>query len=135
MPNAENLIPNSQRTREELQANGRKGGFASGVSKRQGKSLRECATMLMALPVEDKRKLAQLVKRGVPQEDANNMMLLVYTAFKCAVAGSPKWGKMLFDLLEKETTQDGGELGGSPLGVFLTTTSEDMDTDDLPEVQ
>lgn len=137
MPNVDNLKPfgSGARTREEELALNAKGGVNSGVSRNKAKSLRECAAMLMSLPVEDKRKLAQMVKRGVPQEDANNMMLLVYTAFKCAVAGSPKWGKMLFDLLEKETSQDGGDLGGSPLGVFLNATSEDMNTDDLPEVQ
>lgn len=102
MPNAENLIPNSQRTREELQANGRKGGFASGVSKRQGKSLREALAVLMALPVQDKRRLSKLADSGVDGENADNMMLLALTAFEKATKGDPRWGKMLFDALNKE---------------------------------
>lgn len=110
MPHAENLIPNSERTREELQENGRKGGFASGVSKRQGKSLREALAILMALPVQDKRKLSKLVNGGVDSENADNMMLLALTAFEKATRGDPRWGKMLFDVLDKES--GGGTTAG-----------------------
>ena len=41
-----NLIPNSERSPEELREMGRKGGIKSGESRRRNKRLRECAALL-----------------------------------------------------------------------------------------
>ncbi len=137
MPNEKNLKPFGQghRTPEEELGIQRRGGNNSGISRRKARSLKESAQLLLSLPVQDKRKLSQMLKRGVPADDADNMMLLVYTAFHYAIKGNPRWGKMLFDLLDKDDAQGGDDLGGSPLEAFLAATSEDMDTSDLPEVQ
>ena len=37
------IIPNSQRTRDELREMGRKGGIASGKARRRRKLIRDCA--------------------------------------------------------------------------------------------
>lgn len=45
--NAGNLIPNSQRTRQELQEMGRKGGIASGKSRRKNRELKKMAGWIL----------------------------------------------------------------------------------------
>lgn len=48
MANEQNLTPfTSEQSREEAAANGRKGGIASGESKRKKKQLRECIEYLL----------------------------------------------------------------------------------------
>mgnify|MGYP001778269063 FL=1 len=59
-----NLIPNSERSPEELREMGRKGGIKSGESRRRNKRLRECATLLteVFLESEEGRKLIETFK-------------------------------------------------------------------------
>lgn len=45
--NAGNLIPNSQRTRQELQEMGRKGGIASGKVRRKNRELKKMAGWIL----------------------------------------------------------------------------------------
>ena len=45
--NAGNLIPNSQRTRQELQEMGRKGGIASGKARRKNWELKKMAGWIL----------------------------------------------------------------------------------------
>lgn len=45
--NAGNLIPNSQRTRHELQEMGRKGGIASGKARRKNRELKKMAGWIL----------------------------------------------------------------------------------------
>lgn len=45
--NEQNLIPNSQRSREELQEMGRKGGIASGKTRRRNRELRKLARCVL----------------------------------------------------------------------------------------
>ncbi len=45
--NAGNLIPNSQRTRQELQEMGRKGGIASGKARRKNRELKKMAGWIL----------------------------------------------------------------------------------------
>ena len=48
MANAENLIPNSQRTPEELREMARKGGIASGKARAERKTLKEELLLLLS---------------------------------------------------------------------------------------
>ena len=52
--NKDNLIPNTERTPEELREQTRKGGIASGESRRRRKSMREWAEVFGAMPVKVK---------------------------------------------------------------------------------
>lgn len=49
MANEQNLIPNSERTPEELREQTRKGGIASGEARRRKKTMREWAEVIGAL--------------------------------------------------------------------------------------
>lgn len=54
MANEQNLIPNSERSPDEVRKNGRKGGIASGKARRNKKLLRECLEELLEKEMTDK---------------------------------------------------------------------------------
>lgn len=102
MPSVQNLIPFDQRTEEEAREAGRKGGIASGVSRRRKRDLREAAELYLSLPVADKRQLARLSKAGVETEDADNQMAIVAGLAMKAMRGDARAAKLLFDLLPEQ---------------------------------
>lgn len=53
MANEQNLIPNSQRTPEELREMTRKGGIASGIARMRKKHGKELARMILDLGISD----------------------------------------------------------------------------------
>lgn len=57
MANEQNLIPNSQRSPEEVRENGRKGGIKSGEVRRAKKTFRELMKDYGSLPSEDRPEL------------------------------------------------------------------------------
>lgn len=102
MPNAKNIIPNSERTAEERREIAAAGGRASGESRRRKKSLREAAELYLSLPVSDKRKWNKLSEEGVPPEDVDNQMAIIAGLTIKAVKGDAKAAKVLFDLLPSD---------------------------------
>lgn len=69
MANEQNLIPNSQRTPEELREMTRKGGIASGKARRAKKTLREIGDMLGGLDIKSEKNKQILRDAGVCDED------------------------------------------------------------------
>lgn len=102
MPNAKNIIPNSERTAEERREIAAAGGRASGESRRRKKSLREAAELYLSLPVSDKRKWNKLSEEGVPPEDVDNQMAIIAGLTIKAAKGDAKAAKVLFDLLPSD---------------------------------
>ena len=116
MPNEKNLIPNSERTPEELRRITAAGGRASGVSRRRKKSLREAADLYLSLPVANTRAWNKLARDGVDPEDVDNQMAIIAGLTIKAVKGDAKAAKVLFDLLgetgdEYESAQQTREHG------------------------
>lgn len=99
MPNEQNLIPNSERSPEELREMAANGGRASGEARRRKKSLREAAELYLSLPVSDKRAWNKLAKDGVEPEDVDNQMAIIAGLSIKAAKGDAKAAKLLFDLL------------------------------------
>ena len=58
MANAENLIPNSERSPSELRAQTRKGGIASGKARREKKLFRETLETLLSMPMNNGKEMA-----------------------------------------------------------------------------
>lgn len=75
MANIQNLIPNSERTPEELREMTRKAGIASGEARRRKKSLREKAKLLMSLSVQDQEELYKAKELGLADEDIDLEMV------------------------------------------------------------
>lgn len=70
--NEQNLIPNSQRTPEQLREQTRKGGIASGKARLRKKHGKELVRALLALPPNDPRIIAQLEALGLNAKDITN---------------------------------------------------------------
>lgn len=102
MPNEQNLVP--IQSGKEARERGRKGGIASGVSRRRKRSLREAADLYLSLPVASKKKWNVIAKEGVDPEDIDNQMAVIAGLTLKAAKGDAKAAKVLFDLL--------GEPGG-----------------------
>lgn len=85
---------------EEAARNGRKGGIASGVSKRQKKTLSDLAKMIADNPAPDaaRRKLELM---GIEAEDASNNALIAASVYSKAIKGNmqavEKWEQLVAD--------------------------------------
>lgn len=71
MANEQNLIPNSQRTPEELREITRMGGIASGKARREKRDRHKRIQELFALAVKDPKLKANLEKMGIDVTDAD----------------------------------------------------------------
>lgn len=106
MANEKNLIPNSERTPEELRKIAAAGGRASGAARRRKKSLKEAADLYLSLPVTDRRVWNKLARDGVEPEDVDNQMAVVAGLTMRAIKGDSKAAKVLFDLLGESGDTD-----------------------------
>ena len=98
MANEENLKPfKPGRSSEEAVKNGKKGGIASGQSRRRKKTLSELAKMIAENPAPTAAK-KKLAKMGIADEDANNMAVVANSLYKKAVDGNiqaiEKWEQL-----------------------------------------
>lgn len=133
MPNEQNLIPfTREQSREEAEKNGRKGGIASGAARRRKKSLKEAADLFLSLPVENTKKRNEMIKAGVPEEDADNQMAMIVGLAKKAAKGDAKAARLLIDLLGEDT---GGNSGKQNNLLDAIQNTGEINTDDLPEVE
>ena len=106
MPNAENLIPNSERTPSERRANASKAGKASGKARRAKRTMREVANLVLDMSVSNGKKvdvksiksLAEVSGKNIKVQDA-----LVLTLVKNALAGNIKALQMLIELTEQSS--------------------------------
>ena len=102
---------NSRRSREQHSADSRKGGIASGASRRRKRSLREAADLYLSLPVTDRERWDQIAAAGVDPEDVDNQMALIVGLSEAAIKGDARAAKVLIDLLG-DGKEEGGESGG-----------------------
>lgn len=99
MANEENLKPfKPGRSSEEAARNGKKGGIASGQSRRQKKTLSELAKMIAENPAPTAAK-KKLAKMGISDEDANNNAVVAASIYAKAIKGNmqavDKWEQLV----------------------------------------
>ena len=123
MPNEKNLMPiqevNSNRTREQHSEDSRKGGVASGVSRRRKRSLKEAADLYLSLPVTDRRMWNKIARKNVDPEDIDNQMAMIIGLTMAATAGDAKAAKVIVDLLGEDAHSE--EAAVHPLVSDLVT--------------
>lgn len=85
--NEKNLIPNSQRTPEELREMTRKGGIASGKERRKKADLKKAMQTLLSMNVQSDKSREQLETMGL---EPTNEMLLAVSTFQQAVKGNQR---------------------------------------------
>lgn len=88
--NESNLIPNSQRTPEELRKMASNGGKKSGEVRRKKKLLKERMKALLELSATDSEAYDNALLMGVDNKDIDNEMLLVIALFEKAKSGDVK---------------------------------------------
>ena len=123
MPNEKNLMPiqevNSNRTREQHSEDSRKGGIASGISRRRKRSMKEAADLYLSLPVSDRKMWNKISRRGVDPEDIDNQMAMIIGLTMAATAGDAKAAKVIVDLLGEDAHSE--EAAVHPLVSDLVT--------------
>ena len=99
--NENNLIQNSNRSRDEVEEIRKKGGKASGETRRRKRDMKQKMKALLELPaaVNDKEQLEAL---GVDPDDMDNEMVLVMAMFLGAAGGDVKAFDRVMQLLGKD---------------------------------
>ncbi len=106
MANEKNLIPYSERSENEARENGRKGGIASGESRRKRKLLKDSMNALLELPVSSTKEYNALIKMGIDIEDIDNSQLIVLALFNRAKSGDVAAIKELRNLIGEDSAED-----------------------------
>lgn len=90
------LIPMSQRSKEEVKKIASKGGVNSGKTRRMKKTMRESAQMVLALKTPDaiKKKLREL---GIKDKDAINQTAVLIGVLQKALKGDVRAAEFLRD--------------------------------------
>ena len=130
--NLENGMATQFRSGEEAARNGQLGGIASGAARRRKRALRDAADLYMSLPVRDGRKRNALLRDGLDPDEVDNQMAVIVGLTKMAQAGDAKSAKLLFELLDEGNAGD--PTAKNNLLEAIQST-EEIDTDDLPEVE
>lgn len=104
MANEQNLIPFGDRTEKEQREIQRKGGIASGVTRRRKRTVKQAMELVMSLPVSDPKLKAKLSKMGIDLDDADNQTAVAVGLMAKAMKGDPKAAKLMFEYLEDGNT-------------------------------
>lgn len=86
----------------------------------------------MSMPVRDGRKRNALLREGLDPDEVDNQMAVIVGLTKMAQIGEAKAAKLLFELID-----EGGAGDTSAKNNLLEAiqNTEEIDTDDLPEVE
>lgn len=101
-----NLVPNEERTPDELRSITQKGGIASGVARRRKRSMREAADYYLSLPETDRRRVNALLRDEVDPEDVDNQMSVVMGMAEAAKRGDARAAGVLLKMLGEDNPPD-----------------------------
>ena len=82
-----NLIPQSERTKEEQREIARKGGIASGKARRRKKLIKEQLELLLSLPLKDENAKKKLKQLGINADNIDNQMAMIISIWNKALKG------------------------------------------------
>lgn len=102
MPNEENLIPMDQRSQSEAREWGKKGGKASGASRRRKKAMRQAASMLLGMEVPTDGSLSETLKNrlaafGYSGDDTTFQDVLLASVLLEALKGDVRAAEFMRD--------------------------------------
>ena len=87
MAGENNLIPMSERSKDEARELGRKGGENSGKARRERKKMREQAELLLSLPLKNEKLRAQIEALGVDADEIDNQMAMTIAMWQNVLKG------------------------------------------------
>lgn len=88
MDGKENLIPLTERSKDEQRKIRSMGGKASGKARRKRKAIKEQLEMFLSLPLKDDKAKTLMKSMGVDIDDIDNQMALVVSMWKQALSGN-----------------------------------------------
>lgn len=98
--NVENLIPNSQRTPNELREMRKNGGIKSGEARRAKKTVRECLKLYSELNVEAPEIKVALKKSGITNpEEMTYSMAMALQFMTSAMRGNSQMARLVMEML------------------------------------
>jgi len=98
--NVENLIPNSQRTPDELREMRKNGGIKSGEVRRAKKTVRECLKLYSELNVEAPEIKLALKKSGITNpEEMTYSMAMALQFMTSAMRGNSQMARLVMEML------------------------------------
>lgn len=108
MANEQNLIPLTERGKEDAKRIRQMGQAAQTAARRRKRSLREAADVYLSLPVSDRRRWNKIARRGVDPEDVDNQMAMIIGLTEAATMGDARAAKVIIDLLGDVVGEDDG---------------------------
>ena len=105
MANEQNLIPNSQRTPEELREQTRKGGIASGKKRREQKTFKELFNQVLNGQLQHKELKERMIEFGIPEGECTNKMALMFSMLNQGIKGNTKAFEIIRDTSGEQLTQ------------------------------
>lgn len=132
MANEQNLIPNKDRTPEELREMTRKGGIASGKARREKKTMRENLRMLLEMGLTDVEAM-ELKARGILSEDLVTMTYLNNKQIEKAKNGDTSAYLAIRDTIGEKPTNNlnvNGELSNTISIEFVRTGNDIKERED-----
>lgn len=128
------LIPMSERTKEEVKQIASRGGINSGKARRKKKAMREAAQMVLGLksPEAVKKKLKEL---GVKSEDTINQTAMLIAVLNRAMRGDVRAAEFMRDTAGEnpQVASPQAEMEDDPLTKSIYETAGDPD--DVPEAE
>ena len=122
-----NLIPNSERTPEQLREQTRKAGLASAAARRRAKTIAEVARAILDSPERDPETLALLQQIGLDGTTRDTMTLAQIVR---ATKGDTDAFRVIRDTIGEKPTEQ-VELGGLADRPIATIDLSKMDDDAL----
>ena len=119
MANEKNLIPLTERGKEDAKRIRQMGQAAQTASRRRKRSLKEAADLYLSLPVTDRRMWNKIARKNVDPEDIDNQMAMIIGLTMAATAGDAKAAKVIVDLLGEDSHSE--EAAVHPLVSDLVT--------------
>ena len=91
--NTNNLIPFNERTEEEQREIAKKGGIASGESRRRKREIKDSLDILLSKTFKPTTKNDEKIKKdiesmGIDSEDIDNQMVMAYAMYITSISGS-----------------------------------------------
>lgn len=102
-PKIENLIPNSQRSPNEVRKNGSKGGKKSGQVRAERKKFNELFNNYLDKKITNEQIKEQMKQFGFTDEECTNKNAIVFAQYKEALKGSTQAFVAVRDTMRRKT--------------------------------
>lgn len=135
MTNEQNLRPPF--TPEEAREFGKKGAAASAKARRKKKSIAETVEKVLNTKVTDKKQLATIQKAGlpVPEKPTYRDFIVASVIMQSVKRGSVGDLSKLMDIIGEAPVMGGSEEKNANNLLDAIQNTEEINTDDLPEVE